>query len=115
VSTGDLPPPVACAGFTTRYAGSLSGNGASQYQPSSTGYQAAGGTQRGCLAGPSGSDFDLYLYKKSGANWLRVASSTGDTSDELISYTGTRGTYRWMIRSYRGSGTYTFRLQPAPV
>jgi serine protease len=44
------------------YTGSLSGTGASQYQPNGTYYYSAvAGVHRGCLEGPAGTDFDLFL------------------------------------------------------
>ena len=60
----------------------------------------------GSLTGPSSADFDLYLQKKSGSSWSTVASSTGSTSTESISYSGTSGTYRVQVYSYSGSGSY---------
>lgn len=95
----------------TRYSGTLSGTGAAQFQPSSSGYNTTvSGTHQGCLRGPNNADFDLYLQRWNGSRWVTVASSTGQTSNENISYNGTAGTYRWRIYSYRGSGTYEFYM-----
>ncbi|MFL6254842.1 MAG: S8 family peptidase [Pyrinomonadaceae bacterium] len=104
---GTVPP--ACAGGTL-YTGSLSGTGASSYQPNGSYYfSSVSGTHKGCLVGPaSGADFDLYLLKWNGSTWVTVASSTSSTSSETISYAGTSGYYEWQVYSYSGSGSYNF-------
>lgn len=96
-------------GGCTSATGTLSGTGANSYKPSSTGYVSSiSGTHTATLTGPAGTDFDLYLQKKSGTStWSNVKSSLGSTSTENISYAGTAGTYRWRVYSYTGSGTYT--------
>jgi subtilisin family serine protease len=101
--------PAACAGGT-QYTGSLSGTGASNYQPNGSYYfSSVSGTHKGCLVGPtSGADFDLYLQKWNGSTWVTVASSTSATSNETISYAGTSGYYMWQVYSYSGSGSYNF-------
>ncbi|MFD0853135.1 pre-peptidase C-terminal domain-containing protein, partial [Actinomadura adrarensis] len=65
------------------------------------------GTLQGCLDAPAGVDFDLYLQRLSGGTWTYVAESTSPGPDEQISYTGTAGTYRWVVHAYSGSGSYT--------
>lgn len=97
----------------TLYTGSLSGTGASQYQPNgSYYYSAVSGTHKGCLRGPtSGADFDLYLEKWNGLWWSTVARSESTSSNENITYSGTSGYYRWRIYSYSGSGSYNFYLE----
>ena len=62
---------------------------------------------RGVLTGPGGTDFDLYLQKQSGSTWTTVASGSGYTSSEKVTYNGTAGSYRWRVYSYRGSGGFT--------
>ena len=92
----------------TSVTGTLSGTGASSYQPSSSGYTSSiSGAHTATLSGPSGTDFDLYLQKWNGSSWANVASSLGSTSTESINYNGTAGSYRWRVYSYTGSGTYT--------
>ncbi|HEX2093017.1 MAG TPA: S8 family peptidase [Longimicrobiaceae bacterium] len=104
---GTTPPP---SGGTT-YNGTLSGTGDYDYQPNGTYYQSTvSGTHKGALTGPSGADFDLYLYKWNGSSWVIVARSESATSTENISYSGTAGYYLWEIYSYSGSGSYTFTL-----
>lgn len=105
----------ACpAGYTT-YTGSVSA-GQDVYEPNGTYYYANKGYEKGILSGPSGDDFDLYLYKwNSSWGWLVVASSTGPTASESISYNGSAGYYIWDIYGYAGSGNFTFCLsQPGP-
>jgi len=84
-------------------------NGGSAIAPSaSPGWVQAGvGTFSLQLSGPSGADFDLFLYKWSGSAWTKVAASEGNTSSESISYNGTAGYYYAQVKSYSGSGNYS--------
>jgi vibriolysin len=94
----------------TTYSGSLSGTGASQIQPNGTYYQTTVvGTHTGKLVGPaSGADFDLYLQQWNGSAWVNVASGTGSTATENVSYAnGAANYYQWKVLSYTGSGSYT--------
>lgn len=108
---GDPDPPGDCsddADFTGT--GNLS-SGASGYQPNGSYYQStSSGTHTGCLDGPSGSDFDIYLQKWNGSSWANVASGTTPNADETLSYNGTAGYYRYRVHAYSGSGQYTLRL-----
>lgn len=103
--TGTVTPPPATG--STTYTGTLSASKANSYQPGSTGFSYAGGTLKGVLSGPSGTDFDLYLQKLSGTTWSNVASSLGTTSSETVNYAAASGTYRWRVYSYSGTGSYT--------
>jgi hypothetical protein len=103
---GTNPPPTG-----DTFTGSLSGTGANAYQPSSSGFSYAGGTLKGNLTGPNNVDFDLFLEKKNGTSWSRVATSEGVTATEAISYAAASGTYRWRILAYSGSGSYTLTVQ----
>ncbi|BCJ73799.1 serine protease [Catellatospora sp. IY07-71] len=103
------PPPGGggCSGYEFTRTGSLS-SGGSVYQPDNSYYQSTvSGTHRGCLAGPSGTDFDLYLQKWNGSAWANVASGTTSASSESITYSGTAGYYRYRVHAYSGSGSYT--------
>jgi vibriolysin len=93
----------------TTYSGSLSGTGASQIQPNGTWYQTTvSGTHTGKLVGPaSGADFDLYLQQWNGSAWVNVASGTGSTATENVTYSGVANYYQWNVVSYSGSGSYT--------
>ncbi len=99
-----------CAGTT--YTGTLSSQGSTQIQPNGTYYySAAAGQHVGCLTGPANTDFDLYLDRWNGSSWAQVAKSDSPESSEKITYSGTVGYYRWRIKSYSGTGSYTFQLQ----
>lgn len=110
-SGGGTPPGGDCsedADFTGT--GNLS-SGASGYQPNGNYYQStAAGAHTGCLDGPSGADFDLYLQKWNGSAWANVASATSPNPDETLSYNGTAGYYRYRVHAYSGSGQYTLSL-----
>lgn len=94
----------------TLFTGFLSGSGDSEVEPNGTYYFAGSGTHDGCLDGPSGTDFDLRLYRWNGWNWSLVASSLSSSSDEQISYPGSSGYYYWLVNSFSGSGSYELRL-----
>lgn len=96
------PPTTACSTTAT---GTIS----SRQTVRTASYTAGAGVHTGCLTGPSGTDFDLYLEKLSGSSWVRVASAEGSTSTENITYTGTAGSYRWAVYAYSGSGSLTLR------
>ncbi|HEX4363913.1 MAG TPA: S8 family peptidase [Solirubrobacteraceae bacterium] len=109
------PPPVTSpvgCGLAEAYAGNLSGTGDLDVQPSTAGFAITkSGTLRGCLSGPSSSDFDMALYKQtSSGGWTRVALSDASTSKESLKYSATPGTYRWSVYSYRGGGDYQFGM-----
>lgn len=98
------PPPPGCSGYEFSRTGSVS-SGGSQVTPYY--YSAASGAHRGCLDGPTGTDFDLYLQKWNGAGWVDVAGGTTASPDETVSYNGTAGYYRWEVHAYSGSGSYS--------
>jgi subtilisin family serine protease len=106
------PPPPGDCSLAETYSGSLSGAGDYDHHPNGTYfYTSLSGTHRGCLRGPSGADFDLYLYKWAGFYWANVARSESATSTEDIIYSGTAGYYLWRVYSFSGSGSYTFGMQ----
>lgn len=96
--------------------GALSAGGTAYVPSASPGYKQGGaGTYRLTLTGPTGANFNLYLYKWNGSAWSVVASSTGATSSEAINYNGTAGYYYAAVYSASGSGTYTVNYSfPAP-
>jgi len=109
---GATPPPATTAcSLPESYTGSLAGTGSGAYQPNGSYYYSAAGTHTGCLRGPSGADFDLYLLRWNGSTWVTVAQSVKTGSVEDISYNGTAGYYTWRVESYSGSGPYTFGLR----
>jgi streptogrisin C len=102
------PPPGGCQDYEITQTGTLSGTNAVQYHPNGSYYYSSiSGTHRGCLDGPTGVDFDLYLQKYSGGRWVDVAGGTSSGPDETLTYSGTAGYYRFQVHSYRGSGSYT--------
>jgi len=104
------PAPTGC-GLAESYSGSLSGSGDADIQPNGNYFTTStSGTHRGCLRAPSGTDFDLALYKYTSRGWARVAVAESATSNEDISYSGTAGHYYWRVYSYSGSGSYTFGM-----
>jgi aqualysin 1 len=100
------PPPSGCA-LAEAFGGSLSGAGDFDTHPNGTYfYTARSGTHRGCVRGPAGADFDLYLRKWNGFAWATVAQGIGPSSSEDVVYNGTAGYYHWRVQSYSGSGSY---------
>ena len=101
------PEPTACSEQT--FTGSLN-PGAEAYEPNDTYYQTTTtGVHRGCLTGPAGADFDLYLLKWNGSGWTTVAEGATPAASEKVEYTGTAGYYTWRIHAYSGSGSYTLK------
>jgi streptogrisin C len=101
------PPPTGCTGYEFTATGSLS-SGGSAYQPNgSYYYSSVSGSHRGCLDGPNGTDFDLYLQKWNGSGWTVVAQGITSAPDETVTYNGTAGYYRWRVHAYSGSGSYS--------
>ncbi|SFC42319.1 S1 family peptidase [Streptomyces aidingensis] len=107
---GDPDPPTGCSGYESTHSGSLSSGGQAVQPNGSYYYSSSSGTHRGCLDGPSGSDFDLYLQKWSGSSWTTVARGITSAADETVGYSGTSGYYRWIVHAYSGSGSYTLGL-----
>ena len=103
-------PEAACDGYLQQSSGSLSGQGATSWQPDGSWYQAAAGTHHGCLSGPESADFDLFLYRWTGWQWVAVAGSDARGSEETLSYTGGSGYYSWLVKSHSGSGAFDFGL-----
>ncbi|GAA4918641.1 streptogrisin C [Stackebrandtia albiflava] len=107
---GPGPGPGGCDDAGENYSGSLSGTGDYDFQPNGDYYYSGAGTHIGCLAGPSGTDYDLELQRWNGSSWSVVARSETPTSEESISYNGSAGYYVWRIYSYSGSGAYAFGM-----
>ncbi|WP_433272976.1 S1 family peptidase [Actinosynnema sp. CS-041913] len=104
---GTPNPPTGCATSEVRYNGSLS-SGGQAYQPNNSYYQSTtSGAHVGCLVGPSGADFDLYLEKWNGSAWAVVAKGDSPAANETVNYNGTAGYYRFRVHAYSGSGSYT--------
>ena len=116
VGTAPTPPPPpppttgGCA-LPESFTGSLSGAGDADVQPNGTYFSSGGGVFKGCLRGPSGTDFNLVLRKWKGQSWVTVAKGVTSTSVEDVNYTGSSGHYHWRVESRSGSGSYTFAMQ----
>lgn len=100
-------PPAECANATQVFSGSLATAGARQIQPNGRFFRATAGRQAGCLDGPDGVNFDLFLQRWNGRAWSTVARATGASADERITFTGRAGFYRYRVVSESGSGAYT--------
>ncbi|WP_419997110.1 M4 family metallopeptidase [Streptomyces boninensis] len=99
--------PTGCSSSETTYQGTLA-DGQSEVQPNgSYYYSGTSGRHIGCLRGPAGTDFDLYLQKWNGFGWATVKQSTSPDENEDTDYSGTAGYYRYIVESYDGSGAYT--------
>ncbi|GAB2965684.1 S1 family peptidase [Saccharothrix stipae] len=104
---GDPDPPTGCDNAETTHNGSLAAGGQA-YQPNNGYYQSTvSGAHVGCLAGPGGADFDLYLQKWNGSSWAVVAKGDSPAASETVNYNGTPGYYRYRVHAYGGSGSYS--------
>jgi subtilisin family serine protease len=102
------PPPPSGCNLAEPFTGSLSGAGDFDSHPNGTYfYTANSGTHRGCVRGPAGTDYDLYLRRWNGSTWVTVAQGITSSSSEDVVYNGTPGYYVWRVQSYAGSGSYT--------
>jgi streptogrisin C len=109
-SGGNPNPPTGCQTSEARYNGTLNAGGQA-IQPNNSYYQSTvSGAHVGCLVGPTGADFDLYLQKWNGSGWADVAKGDSPAADETINYNGTAGYYRYRVHAYSGSGSYTLGL-----
>ncbi|MFI8516847.1 M4 family metallopeptidase [Streptomyces sp. NPDC085481] len=104
------PPPTGCDDTEYTYQGELADGQAEAQPDGSYYYSATSGTHVGCLRGPAGTDFDLYLQKWNGSGWVDVAVGGTSGADEDTRYNGTAGYYRYVVHAYSGSGAYTLGL-----
>ncbi|MEU9853235.1 M4 family metallopeptidase [Streptomyces sp. NPDC047974] len=110
LTVGSTTPPTGCDATEYTYQGTLASGQAAAQPDGSYYYSASAGTHVGCLRGPAGTDFDLYLQKWNGAAWADVAVGGTAGADEDTSYYGTAGYYRYVVHAYSGSGAYTLGL-----
>lgn len=103
---GSGNPPSDCASTQYAHSGSLTNNGQAVEPDGSYYYSSSSGTHFGCLDGPSGTDFDLYLQQWSGSGWTTVAQGITPGADEQVEYSGSAGYYRYVVHAYSGSGSY---------
>ncbi len=102
--TGGGTPPTNPACDET-----VTGSVASRAETTATSFTTSGGTLTGCLTGPSGTDFDLYLDRWNGSSWVEAAAGEGASSTENVTYNASSGQYRWVVYAYSGSGSYTLK------
>ncbi|MQY12546.1 Transglutaminase-activating metalloprotease [Streptomyces sp. RB5] len=107
LTVGGGTPPTGCDNPEFTYQGTLSSGGQAVQPNGSYYYSTVSGVHHGCLRGPAGTDFDLYLQKWNGSTWTSVASGTTPEENEDVTYNGTAGYYRYVVHAYAGSGTYT--------
>ena len=94
----------ACVGSEVSYLGSLTGTGDQAVEPNGT--YASYSSPTGSLTGPSGTNFDLYLYKwHKKRGWTVADSSTNSGSSESVS-SGSNGDHYFIVYSYAGAGAY---------
>ncbi|MFI8321237.1 M4 family metallopeptidase [Streptomyces sp. NPDC085529] len=110
LTVGSTTPPTGCDSTEHTYRGTLASGQAAAQPDGSYYYSASAGTHVGCLRGPAGTDFDLYLQKWNGSGWADVAVGGTAGADEDTSYYGTAGYYRYVVHAYSGSGAYTLGL-----
>jgi hypothetical protein len=103
--------PIGTAGTCQAYRTIINGTLKSPqfaYQPHNRFYRTTvSGDHYGCLESNPGSDFDLYLQKQTGSDWVTVASADSSNPFEELSYAGTPGDYRYLVIAFSGGGPYT--------
>ncbi len=85
-------------------------------------FYAEAGVRRGCLSGPAGTNFDLWLFRWDAdqEKWKYAAGGDNGGSNERLAFAGPSAYYAWIAYSKDGAGTYTFsepdvpRTAPAP-
>jgi serine protease len=87
--------------------GSLATSQASAYHPKSSYYvSGTSGEHVVFLRGPDSGDFELFLKRWDGRQWVNVAASTQSGSKEEIRFFGAPGYYTVQVMSFLGSGAY---------
>ncbi len=99
-----------CPAGHEQYTASLAATGSYQYAPNGSYYFSPSGTHSGILSGPSGTNFDLILWKWSNSRWNEVMSSANGGSEEAVNYLGGSGYYIWRVESRSGAGDFKLCL-----
>ncbi|MEA2490915.1 MAG: bacillolysin [Acidobacteriota bacterium] len=73
----------------------------SSYTPITAGYHT------GHLFGPAAQNFDLFLEKWNGSAYVVVASGVTSSTNEIVTYNGAVGQYRWRVTATTGTGQFT--------
>lgn len=97
----------SCTGSFYSGDGSLSQGGQAVHPDGSYWYQSSSATIAGCVEGPSGGDFDVYLQRWTGSSWSTVAQGATTSNLDSLSYSASSGYYRLVVHAYSGSGAYT--------
>ncbi|HEX6367750.1 MAG TPA: S8 family peptidase [Longimicrobium sp.] len=100
--------------LATRWNGTLTVTGSAVLQPTSHQCStchyfttAVGGYLHAWLAGPSGTNFNLQLYRLIGSSWVLVATqATSSTNEYMVYYNASPGQYRYRVSSALGGGTF---------
>ena len=100
--------------LATRWNGTLAGTGSAvaqptQHQCSTCNYfdTTIGGYLHAWLAGTPGTNFNLQLYRWTGATWALVATqATASTNEYMVYYNAAPGRYYYRVSSALGGGTF---------
>jgi len=88
--------------------GSLTNSEPYNFQPKGSYYKSNSGIHRGWLE--TKSDYDLYLFKWVDGVWKVAAFAENDGNKESLTYNGGSGYYFWLVKSFKGTGSYKFWL-----
>ena len=99
------PGNDTCGGI--RFVGTVDSSGSSQFHSSAAGFSGRSGKYVGAMSSANNIAAQLRLERKQGRGWTQVATSTGAGSNESVLYDGKNGTYRWVVQSVSGSGSYS--------
>ncbi|MBB2942295.1 streptogrisin C [Actinoplanes lutulentus] len=106
----ETTPPAAetnaCAALPVQREGDIARAGATQVQPNGGAYRARAGTHTACLDAPDGTDFDLVLQRQNNRGSFRTVARAEGDGDKTLSFTGRSGTYRYVVVSASGTGSY---------
>jgi streptogrisin C len=109
----DQPPADQagdCASLPVNGQAAINREGATQLQPEGGAFQANAGEQSACLQSPDGADFDLVLQQRTRQGFRTVASAKGENGTKTLTFNGQAGTYRYIVASTSGTGTYTLGI-----
>jgi streptogrisin C len=97
---------VSCDQLAASRTGALRRTGSAQAQPRGGAFRANAGTQTACLNASKNVDFDLFLQRQTRRGFVTVAKATG-SGDKVLTFDGRAGTYRYVVLSDSGRGSYT--------
>ena len=109
----EAPPAEAagdCSSLPITGESAIGRQGATQLQPQGGAFQANAGEQAACIQSPDGADFDLVLQQLTGQSFRTVAVAEGANGVKTLTFDGQADTYRYIVASTSGSGTYTMGI-----